>query len=138
MASQGWLCRRVACGTRNPPTTQKCVCGAKRPKKRVPAHRKALRDVTYEQYLELNGSIHGRNEECALCLRPPRTRRLDRDHDHGTGRPRGLLCARCNQRLERGADTEEWLEAALRYVRRVNSYYTLQLAVEAQHEGRVA
>lgn len=39
---------------------------------------------------------------CAVCRRPCATgRRLAVDHDHGTGRIRGLLCFRCNTSLER-------------------------------------
>ena len=118
MPPRGWTCRRVRCGTLNEPLKRKCQgCGAPKPKKRVPAHKKALRDYTYEYYIALNELIHGKGEECAICGRPPKTRRLDRDHDHETGWPRGLLCSRCNQRLERGSDTEEWLEQALRYIR---------------------
>src|SRR5512146_2046022 len=118
MASRGWTCRRVRCGHLNPPAKRKCEnCQAPKPKKRVPAHRRALRDYSYEDYLAWNFSVHGLKERCAICLRPPKTRRLDRDHDHATGAMRGLLCSRCNQRLERGSDTEEWLEAALRYIR---------------------
>lgn len=129
MPSAGWLCIRVRCGYRNEPKKQKCVnCGAKRPKKRVPAHRKALRDFTYQDYLALNQQIHGRDEECAICGKLPQTRRLDRDHSHATGVPRGLLDARCNQRLERGADTEEWLAAALAYIQRVNRHYEQEAA----------
>lgn len=129
MASRGWTCRMSGCATLNSARRKYCAgCHSPRPPKKVPAHRKALRDYGYETYLELNSLIHGRGEECAICLRPPRTRRLDRDHCHTTGRLRGLLCARCNQRLERGADTEEWLGSAYEYIRRVNGYYAKEAA----------
>lgn len=36
---------------------------------------------------------------CAICLRPPKSRRLDVDHDHKTGRIRGILCTMCNHKL---------------------------------------
>jgi hypothetical protein len=36
---------------------------------------------------------------CALCKRASTKRRLDVDHDHITGRNRGLLCVQCNGRL---------------------------------------
>lgn len=123
MASQGWLCRRVACGNRNDPKTQKCVCGARRPKKRVPAHRKALRDVTYEQYLHLNSLIHHVGEECAICGRGrSEERRLDRDHSHTTGEARGLVCVGCNILMppKMTARKAEWIAA---YLRRVEDFY---------------
>jgi hypothetical protein len=44
----------------------------------------------YEEMLRLQGGT------CALCGRPPKTYRLNVDHDHITGRVRGLLCYRCN------------------------------------------
>ena len=120
MPSRGWTCRRVRCGTLNDPAKKKCGgCGGPRPAKRGPKHREALK-LSYEDYMEINFKTHGLRERCAICLRPPKTRRLDRDHDHVTGKPRGLLCARCNQRLERGGDTVEWLEAALHYIRNAN------------------
>lgn len=42
---------------------------------------------------------------CAICAKPPGKRRLAVDHDHKTGRIRGLLCSGCNTTLG-------WLELA--------------------------
>jgi recombination endonuclease VII len=35
--------------------------------------------------------------KCAICQRPPKTRRLHIDHDHRTKRVRGALCFGCNR-----------------------------------------
>lgn len=36
---------------------------------------------------------------CAICLRPPKTKRLHVDHDHKSGKVRGLLDYTCNRKL---------------------------------------
>lgn len=46
----------------------------------------------YARLLEEQGG------SCAICQRKPRYN-LDVDHDHKTGRVRGLLCKLCNRRL---------------------------------------
>ena len=38
---------------------------------------------------------------CAICRRPPQKKRLAIDHNHTTGKIRGLLCAGCNTALGR-------------------------------------
>jgi hypothetical protein len=73
---------------------------------------KALTDYDYAYYLALMGGV----ERCAICGRKPTAnRKLDRDHDHKTGEPRGLLCVRCNRALPDwcGAD---WLRKAADYL----------------------
>jgi hypothetical protein len=57
---------------------------------------------------------------CAICGAKPKPggRRLPRDHDHRTGRLRGLICFRCNYRLLGRADDPELLRAAARYLER--------------------
>lgn len=51
---------------------------------------------------------------CAICGDLPK--RLCIDHDHKTGRVRGLLCIQCNARLAYVEDPD-WMAAATRYLR---------------------
>ena len=47
--------------------------------------------VDYDAMLAAQGGV------CAICGNPPKTRRLHIDHDHKTGKVRGLLCFQCNR-----------------------------------------
>ena len=59
-------------------------------------HLKAKYGITIAQYDEMFANQGG---ACSICLRPVGQQRLAVDHDHVTGRVRGLLCARCNAQL---------------------------------------
>ena len=54
---------------------------------------------------------------CAICRHPPNGRRLSVDHDHSTGRIRGLLCHNCNSMLGLARDRPAVLQAAIEYLK---------------------
>lgn len=55
-------------------------------------------DFTEAHYQELATKQGG---TCAMCGAPPKRKRLAVDHDHCTGRVRGLLCGPCNTTIGR-------------------------------------
>ena len=70
--------------------------------------------ITIEQYDELLAAQGGR---CAICRREPRPDiSLHLDHDHESGRLRGILCFRCNNSLGDLDDDPSLLRAAFRYL----------------------
>ena len=66
-----------------------------------------------ELYDRLLGEQGG---HCALCPSTPKSRRLHIDHDHKTGRTRGLLCYRCNRWILTYNGSAEGLRAAADYL----------------------
>jgi len=69
----------------------------------------------YERLLE------AQDGRCAICgstdPRASRTRFLQIDHDHVTGKIRGLLCSPCNLGIGKFDEDLARLEAAARYLR---------------------
>lgn len=57
---------------------------------------------------------------CALCPMTPEEqgRDLSMDHDHETGKPRRLLCGRCNTSLERVEAIPGWADKSEGYLHR--------------------
>jgi len=70
--------------------------------------------ITLDDYNEM---LHKQNNVCALCQRSD-TNRLSVDHDHETGKVRGLVCSRCNWALGVLGDTPEKLSRVVEYLRR--------------------
>lgn len=90
-----WACPR--CGHFNEPAHRNCRgegCEGKRRKKRRPRNSEVLRGDTYSLFMQAAEQIHGvTDESCCVCGKPrSQERRHDRDHDHRTGKPRGLAC----------------------------------------------
>jgi hypothetical protein len=81
--------------------------------------RKSYLKRTYGMTLEDYGHmLEAQGGVCAVCGRPPSEISLHVDHDHDTGRIRGLLCFRCNNALGDLGDSEDRLNAAAAYVGR--------------------
>lgn len=55
---------------------------------------------------------------CAICGKFPDTRGLFVDHDHTTGKVRGLLCVKCNTGLGMFMDSIDNLTGAISYLKR--------------------
>lgn len=70
--------------------------------------------VTPEQY---RADVIGQAGRCLVCLMVP-AKDLVVDHDHATGRYRGLLCGRCNSALGYLADSPDRVRAAAGYLER--------------------
>ena len=127
-----WLC--LGCGSRLPRSRQKCDCGRMRPKRRVPTHARTLRDDPYTLYEQVNQELHGpafggewTPDCCGVCGKPPSSsRHMDRDHDHLTGKPRGLACPGnqgCNALMPRQL-TLERARLIVAYLERVEASMT--------------
>lgn len=74
-----------------------------------------MHGVSYDDLMK------AQRRRCAICgkRRSDKVgRRLVVDHDHKTGKVRGLLCSNCNNGLGRFKDSLLLLNAALTYLRR--------------------
>ena len=75
--------------------------------------------ITPEQYEEM---LSAQNGKCALCFADNGAYgingRLHIDHDHTTGKIRGLLCMHCNHAIERLDNHDGWASRAEEYLRR--------------------
>lgn len=69
--------------------------------------------LTVGEYRQLQARF-GRT--CPICKREEIRRRLCLDHDHRTGKIRGMLCDACNISLGKFEDNPEWLRRAALYV----------------------
>ena len=69
--------------------------------------------ITLDQYAATD---EAQDWVCAICHREPTTERLHIDHDHRTGKFRGLLCGNCNRGIGLFADNAEYLQQAIQYV----------------------
>jgi hypothetical protein len=73
---------------------------------------------------EFDAMVAAQGGVCAICSQPERAlilgepKRLCIDHDHETGRVRGLLCNACNIGLGRFRDNLDNLRAAADYLER--------------------
>lgn len=73
---------------------------------------------------DYKGLLSKQNNSCAICNSPP-TGRWDSfhvDHDHKTGKVRGLLCHHCNTGIGNLKDDVQLLESAINYLNEYKKY----------------
>lgn len=88
---------------------------------RIYKERRSLRSrltrfgISEEQYREM---LYRQGGRCAICDRDkcPSGKSLSIDHDHATGRVRGLLCMECNTMLGKAGDSQDTLMRAAKYL----------------------
>ena len=113
-----------------------------RAKRRAAYQRYGGKDVPYEQVLkrrygitlaDYNAMSLRQAHRCAVCRRPETaksrgggTRRLSVDHDHATGRVRGLLCHRCNLVVWALEDNHVTLPAIAAYIEAFRASFLVQ------------
>ena len=69
--------------------------------------------ITLEQYDEM---FEAQGGICAICKESDITgKRLSIDHDHETGKVRGLLCGKCNTRIG-VLENKKWRDGAEIYL----------------------
>ena len=71
-------------------------------------------NITEEQYNKL--FLEG-NKKCWIC-ESSSTNRLNVDHNHKTGKVRGLLCGKCNRGLGLFKDNKDIILLAAKYLRK--------------------
>ncbi len=69
--------------------------------------------ITSEEYRNV---LQKQDSKCAICGAVPGKRSLHVDHDHETGKIRGLLCHKCNVGLGHFSDDPNLLIKASKYL----------------------
>ena len=73
--------------------------------------------LTIEEY---NILLNAQGGNCAICGKPPGSENLCVDHDHRTGKIRGLLHKACNLIIGNAKDSTEILLKAVKYLQRAS------------------
>lgn len=80
------------------------------------AHLKRNFNLTLDEY---NSMLDSQNGKCMICGGTEMNNKnkvLCVDHDHKTGKIRGLLCGLCNSGLGKFRDNKQFLENAIKYL----------------------
>jgi hypothetical protein len=72
---------------------------------------KKLYGITLEEYQHM---VEDQEGHCAICDEEPKEFHVD--HDHETGKVRGLLCFKCNSLLGMASDSIDILSRAIQYL----------------------
>jgi Recombination endonuclease VII len=102
---------------KNPEKYEAILARGAETRRRYELRRRAARNGQDPDFIETYVAEH--DGKCAICkgAYSPGRRGLHIDHDHQTGRFRGLLCNNCNSGLGRFHDDPTLLAAAIKYLK---------------------
>lgn len=92
---------------------------ANEPVYRLQLIRKSIKLLGLDSEQDLIIAALEKQKVCAICRGAPRAR-LHIDHNHGTGKYRGLLCDNCNIGLGHFKDSPALLAKAIEYLKRAD------------------
>ena len=106
---------------------QKTQWNSRTPKKRLEQHLKYKYGVTHAEFMDQWAKQSGR---CSICISElpdlmqyeSRRRKYAIDHNHETGKFRGILCLNCNSLLGMAGDSVKVLQSAIGYLEQNGSY----------------
>ncbi len=106
---------------------QKSRWNSRSPKKRLEQHLKYKYGVTHQEFISAWTAQSG---ECSICFDElpdlmqyaNRRRGYAIDHNHETGKFRGILCLRCNSLLGMAKESSRILASAIGYLEKNGSY----------------
>lgn len=67
---------------------------------------------------DFNALVEKQGNKCAICKRPLRPGKKYTDHDHLTGKARGILCPGCNTRVGMVEVNPELIFRILSYIQK--------------------
>lgn len=71
-----------------------------------------LTQIQWQTMFELQGRA------CSICRQSLDPKKAHTDHDHATGKVRGILCRSCNHGLGNFQDNQNYLLNAINYLKR--------------------
>ena len=77
------------------------------------SHLKLNYNMTLRQYADV---LAAQNGVCAICGKPSVKQKLNVDHNHATGKLRGLLCWKCNVGIGHFDEDLSSLRKAIKYL----------------------
>lgn len=80
--------------------------------------------INHDVYLEMLAKQNGCCQICGVA-EEEHGKRLHVDHNHKTGKVRGLLCSRCNTAIGKFKEDPEVIRKAIQYIERWNNETTI-------------
>lgn len=123
----------------NPDRKRRSDAAAQR--RSLPENRRArtLRNrfgITQDDYLSMLEKQNGKCAICGMAVEEYNQKHFHIDHDHNTGKIRGLLCFRCNYCIGWMGENVDILERAIQYLKGETGYGCETKGIRDKRDGK--